>query len=591
MAFPTHGTSTSPPRKSPDSGARDLKKLRSILLAPEQSQIETIQEKIESLTVDEQTVGRVLPHAILLRSKQDKQLARSLSPLIEDGFIHSIEKSPQKVVDAISPIMAPAIRKSILRALRGMVQSLNQTLEHSISWKGLQWRIESLRTGKSFAEIVLLHTLRFRVEQVFLVHRETGLLLQHVAAEVETIQDEEVVSGMLTAIQDFVRDSFGGTQSDSLESFRVGELTVWVEQGSKAILAGVVRGTPPLELHEVFLQVLETIQIEFPDELNIVSGDQRQFEGTRSYLEDCLQAQFEGPSSKSSPFLLCIFILLIVGLLTWGIWIYLDHQQWRTFFLQAEKEPGIIVTSIDESNGTLIVNGLRDPLSVEPTDLAIQAGLDIESIQFHLEPYYSVSSHFLELRVRSRLQPPESVSLSVENTILVVTGEASHQWVSQLRSLEHIVPGVTNIDTEHLNDTDVAQFDSLRNTIEGKHFVFKKGRTRLSEANKGKALAMTKDMQALDIFAERLGQKVRVELRGQTSQEGSQLRNKQLRIARAKAVLDGLSVEGLKSTRIEPVEFRGGASDHVNPDPAALRQVSIKVILETRIKGGKGLRE
>ena len=591
MASPTHSTSTSPSRKAPDSGAKDLKKLRSILFAPEQSQIENIKEKIEGLAVDEKTVGRVLPHAILLRSKQDQQLAKSLSPLIEDGFIHSLEKSPQKVAAAISPIIAPAIRKAILHALRGMVQSLNQTLEHSISWKGLQWRIEALRTGKSFAEIVLLHTLRFRVEQVFLIHRETGLLLQHVAAEVETIQDEEIVSGMLTAIQDFVRDSFGGTQSDSLESFRVGELTIWVEQGSKAILAGVVRGSPPLELHEVFQQVLETIQIEFPDEFHAVSGDQRQFERTRPYLEDCLQAQFEGRSSQASPFLMALIILLGISLLTWGIWTYLDHQQWRTFFLQAEREPGIIVTSIDESNGTLIVNGLRDPLSVEPTDLAVEAGLDTESIQFHLEPYFSVSSHFLEMRTRSRLQPPESVSLSVENTTLVVTGEASHQWVTQLRSLRHIVPGLTNIDTKHLIDTDVVQFDALRRTIEEHHFFFEKGRTWLSEASKDRALAMTRHLQDLDILAERLRQTVHVELRGQSSQEGSQLRNKHLRIARANAVLNALSVEGLKSTRIEPVEFRGRALDHVSLDHAAMRQVSIKVISETEIEGGKGLRE
>ncbi|NJM53355.1 MAG: hypothetical protein HC846_08145 [Blastocatellia bacterium] len=55
-----------------------------------------------------------------------------------------------------------------------MVQSLNQSLEHSISPKGLRWRIEAWQTGKSFAEVVMLNSLIYRVEEVFLIHRETG---------------------------------------------------------------------------------------------------------------------------------------------------------------------------------------------------------------------------------------------------------------------------------------------------------------------------------------------------------------------------------------------------------------------------------
>ena len=43
--------------------------------------------------------------------------------------------------------------------------------------QGLKWRVESIRTGRPFAEIVLMHSLLYRVEQVFLIHRETGLVL------------------------------------------------------------------------------------------------------------------------------------------------------------------------------------------------------------------------------------------------------------------------------------------------------------------------------------------------------------------------------------------------------------------------------
>ena len=55
-----------------------------------------------------------------------------------------------------------------------MMESLNRTVEHSFSWRALAWRWTALRTGKPFAEIVLLNTLEYRVEQVFLVHAESS---------------------------------------------------------------------------------------------------------------------------------------------------------------------------------------------------------------------------------------------------------------------------------------------------------------------------------------------------------------------------------------------------------------------------------
>ena len=163
-----------------------------------------------------------------------------------------MRKDPKPLADAIFPIMGPAIRKSIAAALSGMVQSLNQTLSYSLSAQGLKWRWEALRTGKSFSEVVLLHTLRYRVEQVFLIHRETGLLLRHLSAGASVVQDADMVSGMLTAIQDFVKDSFTVGQGDQLQTMQLVDLTVWIEQGPLAILAGAIRGTAPQELREVF---------------------------------------------------------------------------------------------------------------------------------------------------------------------------------------------------------------------------------------------------------------------------------------------------------------------------------------------------
>ena len=173
--------------------------------------------------------------------------------------------------------MGPAIRKSITEALRGMLETFNEALEHSLSWRGIQWRVEAFRTGRPFSEVVLMHSLLFRVEQVFLIHRETSLVLNHVVAPAVATQDASLVSGMLAAIQQFVKDSFESQRSNSLDRMDVGELEVWIEEGPGAVLAAVIRGHAPESYRTAMKEALENIQRIIVPRLHISTGTQVRF--------------------------------------------------------------------------------------------------------------------------------------------------------------------------------------------------------------------------------------------------------------------------------------------------------------------------
>jgi len=86
---------------------------------------------------------------------------------------------------------------------------------------------------------------------------------QHVEALGEEVKDVELVSGMLTAILGLMRQSFGNTRGDHLETMQVGELTVWLHEGAYAVLVGIIQGTPPPELRDVFARQNELIHQEF----------------------------------------------------------------------------------------------------------------------------------------------------------------------------------------------------------------------------------------------------------------------------------------------------------------------------------------
>ena len=260
------------PPDSIGTPAEKFAELRTLLVGPEQRQLTALQTRLNDPVAQARDVSRVLPTALELRTN-DPHLRRALAPTIEEAISASVRRNPRPLADALFPIIGPAIRKAVAATLSGMLESLNTTLEHSLSWRSLRWRLEARRTGKSFAEIVLLNTLVYRVEEVFLIHRPSGLLLQHLTLPGESAQDADMVSGMLTAIRDFVQDSFKVSDDEGLQTVKVGELTVWIEQAPHALLAVVVRGTAPASLRGILQQTLESVHAQYGEVLEPFNGD------------------------------------------------------------------------------------------------------------------------------------------------------------------------------------------------------------------------------------------------------------------------------------------------------------------------------
>jgi hypothetical protein len=210
-------------RGPPGDSVEAFEELRRLLLSGEREQLRDLRDRLSNKERRSQDVAGVLPEAVKLSRERGEELVQALRPAVEGSIKESIEKKPDTFVDALHPIIGPMVRRSIAESLRRLMQSLNQTLEHTFSWRGLKWRFEALRTGKSFA-VVMLRSLVYRVEQLFLIHRKTSLSLLHVTADSAIAKDSDLVAGMLSAIQDFARDSFATGEDAALEEFRVGEI-------------------------------------------------------------------------------------------------------------------------------------------------------------------------------------------------------------------------------------------------------------------------------------------------------------------------------------------------------------------------------
>ena len=146
---------------------------------------------------------------------------------------------------------------------------------------------------------------KFEIEEIFLIHN-SGKLLSHVYYKTHSKFDDEIFSGMFTAIQEFIEDSFTGDDQISgagtdiggnsietksigkpmkLNEFKVGDNQVIIEHGKYIFMAVVYRGRGANALHRLIKRNIYLIENKFNNELEYWDGDMYPLRFLRLYLE------------------------------------------------------------------------------------------------------------------------------------------------------------------------------------------------------------------------------------------------------------------------------------------------------------------
>jgi len=372
--------------------------LRSLIMGLDVKDLEKLRLWLTDPDAFAEELGILIP--ISIKQLIDKRivLPETILPIVEEAIEKSVIRNPQKLANALYPVMGPAIRKAVSEDIKKLLDTVNNSIEHSFSFKRLGYRLKALSTGRSYTEILLANTYIYRVRQMFLIHRETGIMLQHVVDEAGDFKDPDLVSSMLKAINDFVHDSFTIDTNSDIETIEVGGYTVWLEQGPYAIVAGIVEGNPPPELREVFKQSLENIHIEFSRYLTRFDGDISPFEDNKGNLKLCLQNQQKEKKTKG-PYAVLVVLFLI--LLAAAYWIYTsveENNRWNSYIKALVQEPGIVLTGEGYQQGMRFVTGLKDPLASDPVSMLIEYGFEKTKVNSTWKPYISLEDQFVTLR-------------------------------------------------------------------------------------------------------------------------------------------------------------------------------------------------
>ncbi len=541
--------------RRPNAGAgaagADFAALRRLLLGPEQVQLEQITTELkEQRKITAAEIAEHLPEAITLRGQRDNQVGIAFAPVLDDAVHQAVRRNPEDIATAIFPILGPAIRKAIAEAMSALVRSINSAMDHAFSLQGIKWRLEARRAGVPYAQIVLKHSLVYRVEQAFLIHAKSGLMLAHTSAPGIKLPDTKVISGMLTAIQDFVRDAFRPGEGGTLRTFSVGDHTVQLETGPLAMIALVIRGEAPPSLLLKQQHALEAIHRQYARPLADYNGESAPFESACVLLDECLETVIVTPRERHGrwhwvrwalPVTASLLALLSVAVVS--------RVRFRRAVAALEQEPGLVVISARHGwrIGSFAVSGLRDPDARTPQAVLAAAGMTPRSLSGRWESFVSLDSAVVVARARAAWRLPGSSRVALSGSTLHVSGPVPLLAIGFMQRAS-LPPGVTHVTMDSLSIVLPAHLDSLRTSLLADRVLFANGESSVDAATSAQ---IRRTAQLISVFSDSImanSADIVVTLLGRTDATGTRERNASLaqwRIDRVRAILAGAGVRAV----------------------------------------------
>jgi PKD repeat protein/predicted RNA-binding Zn-ribbon protein involved in translation (DUF1610 family) len=118
------------------------------------------------------------------------------------------------------------------------------------------------------------------VDEVFVIY-EDGCLIAHDTRRLKPGMDDDVLSSMLIAIQDFVKTTFKDENTTALKRLDFGEKKILVEKGEKVYLAAVLHGKYDAKITQKMLRILNEIQRDYGSVFAQWDGDLEKVRGVR----------------------------------------------------------------------------------------------------------------------------------------------------------------------------------------------------------------------------------------------------------------------------------------------------------------------
>ncbi len=165
------------------------------------------------------------------------------------------------------------------------VSATSEPVQIPADWSGVLWILGLGSLMGGLAIFVVYRRYRVQIEDVFLIYRD-GILVSHLAQGTGLDKDEDQLSGMLTAVQDFVKDAFTYGEHRELHQLEFGDYHVLIERGKVVYLAVVYQGRDSGLIRKKVRTVLDRVESTYGGVFEGWDGDMAQVNGTREILRE-----------------------------------------------------------------------------------------------------------------------------------------------------------------------------------------------------------------------------------------------------------------------------------------------------------------
>jgi hypothetical protein len=129
-----------------------------------------------------------------------------------------------------------------------------------------------------------------KLEELFLIHND-GRLIYHEGKESENGMDQDVMSAMFTAVQEFIRDSFREEPS-GLKMLEFGEKKILIEKGRWIYAALIYSGYPPKSVFRNLTRFVQDIEGGYGDSIEHWDGTLKSLPGIQGMSDEMLLKKY-----------------------------------------------------------------------------------------------------------------------------------------------------------------------------------------------------------------------------------------------------------------------------------------------------------
>ena len=558
-----------PPSESSDNS---LDKVRKLLIGQDDK---FIQEKLQLNAKG--LVSNVVSEALFERESKDGSVNKVLVPLVERSLHRSIEANSEKIVGTLYPLVGALVRKAVSSFLVEFVERTNALIENSFSPKSVSWRFKAWQSGVSYSEYVASQIYQYQVQQILVIHRETGTLLHSISSDPEKEKDADLISSMLVAINDFVADAFGVTSNESeneLGEIKTDDFTLLIKIGPQALLVAAVTGSIPPEVRGTLQKALEEFHQFYQQPLVNYDGDNAPFEGCETILSDCLVSERkEGEGKRSKRIVGTLVLVAIFASLLILSFMRVSLSILKSDLHELTPPPGVIVTDVFISNGRVHAKVMRDPVATNIEQWLVENEINVDKVTVVEEPFVSLNPSLVEQKLEKLinnypLSESESVTMDKgENRSYLISGTVFTPSAINLDQQINAIPGIEAlvVDTSllsvkaayEINDSVLqkATLNRLVNKVSSQNVLFATNQEALSEVQLATLEELASDIKQLLKLADSTNTIVNIVVMGASDNSGSSARNRTLSQKRAENVVNSLISLGVESDILIPISL------------------------------------